>query len=153
MIRGALIGMIFRHSLQLVASNDASDAINLMSTDIDRITQTLQWVLNVFPNIIQVGLALWILYVQLGLVFISPLVVAIGEFSCNYVRSFADHVFSHQRDSWSSWTTCSSTTEEMDAEYSTTSGSYHGHHQEHQKCKVVWSLCQGDRPDHVPPSG
>jgi hypothetical protein len=79
MLRGALIGMIFEHSLRLPASSESSDAINLMSTDIDRMTQTLQWVLNVFPNIVQVGLALWILYRQLGLIFVSPLVVAISE--------------------------------------------------------------------------
>lgn len=79
MVRGALIGMIFQHSLKLPIGSDSSDAINLMSTDIDRITQTLQWVLNVLPNIIQVGLALWILYTQLGLVFFSPLVVAISK--------------------------------------------------------------------------
>lgn len=79
MIRGALIGLIFEHSLQLPANSEASDAINLISTDIDRITQTLVWVLNVFPNIIQVGIALWILYTHLGLVFIAPLVIAVGQ--------------------------------------------------------------------------
>lgn len=79
--------MIFEHSLHLPANSDASDAINLMSTDIDRITQTLQWVLNVFPNIIQVGLALWILYGQLGAVFVAPLIVALSEFTLHSTSS------------------------------------------------------------------
>lgn len=80
MCRGALIGMIFKHTLRLPASesNEASNAINLMSTDISRITQTVQWVLNVIPCAIQVGLALWILYTHLGVVFVAPLIVALG---------------------------------------------------------------------------
>ncbi|KAK3331306.1 ABC multidrug transporter [Apodospora peruviana] len=77
MIRGSLIGMIFRHSLKLPASECAGSAtaVSLMSTDMERIQQTLQWVLNVVPAIVQVGLGLWILSIYLGAVSVAPLVV------------------------------------------------------------------------------
>ena len=73
------MGMIFRHSLILptVNVNDSSHAVTLMSTDMERIVTTLQWVFNVFPNVVQVGLGLWILHSHLGVVFVAPLVLAI----------------------------------------------------------------------------
>jgi ATP-binding cassette subfamily C (CFTR/MRP) protein 1 len=81
MVRGSLIGLIFKHSLTLPVSerDGASVAVNLMSTDIERIQQTLQWVLSIIPNIVQVGLGLWILGINLGWVTIVPVIVAIGE--------------------------------------------------------------------------
>jgi hypothetical protein len=73
--------MIFKHSLILPASENggAFNAVNLMSTDMERIIQTLQWVLNIIPIVIQVGLGLWVLRTQLGDVSIALLVVAVGE--------------------------------------------------------------------------
>ncbi|EFX06639.1 ABC multidrug transporter [Grosmannia clavigera kw1407] len=81
MIRGSLVGMIFKHSLRLPASEDAdgSSAISLMSTDVERVVQTLQWSLNIVPDIVQVALGLWILETHLGGICIAPLIVATGK--------------------------------------------------------------------------
>ena len=81
MVRSSLIGMIFKHSLRLPVSesNGAAGAVSLMSADIERIQQTLQWVMNIVPNIIQVALGLWILSIYMGAVTVAPLIVAIGE--------------------------------------------------------------------------
>ncbi|KAM7193332.1 ABC transporter [Rhypophila sp. PSN 637] len=79
MVRGSLIGMIFKHSLRLPASEGAgsANAVSLMSTDMERIQQTLEWVLNVGPAAVQVGLGLWILSLYMGAVSVAPLVVAL----------------------------------------------------------------------------
>jgi len=83
MIRGALIGMIFKHSLMLPLSTlgKGTEAVSLMSTDMERITQTLQWVLNIIPDIIQVASALYILQQRLGSVFVAPIIVSVRESS------------------------------------------------------------------------
>lgn len=59
-----------------------------MSADIDRVTQTLQWVLNIFPNIVQVGLGLWILYIRIRAAIVAPVVVAIGKLSNSDIFHF-----------------------------------------------------------------
>lgn len=82
MIRGALIGAIFKTSLRLPVSeeDDSSGALSLISTDVERIIQTLQWSLTILPNAVQVGLGLWILETHLGGVCVAPLIVALGTF-------------------------------------------------------------------------
>lgn len=70
------------HSLQLPATSAATtgpEAISLISTDMERIVQTLQWVFNILPNILQVAVGLYLLQNRLGTVFIAPLVIAICE--------------------------------------------------------------------------
>ncbi|KAK8102128.1 ABC transporter [Apiospora sp. TS-2023a] len=78
MVRGALVGIIYQHSLGLPVSgsNGGEELVSLMNTDIERILQTLQWVLNVFPNVVQVGIGLYILYSRMGPVFVAPILVA-----------------------------------------------------------------------------
>ncbi|KAM7195580.1 P-loop containing nucleoside triphosphate hydrolase protein [Naviculisporaceae sp. PSN 640] len=79
MVRGSLIGMIFNHRLKLPASDSggSASAVSLMSTDMERIQQTLQWILNIGPAAIQVGLGLWILSIYIGAVSVAPIIVAI----------------------------------------------------------------------------
>ncbi|CZT12481.1 uncharacterized protein RAG0_16298 [Rhynchosporium agropyri] len=82
MVRGAfLIGMIYKHSLLLHASdsNGGADAVSLISADVERILQTLQWVLNILPNVAQVAIGFNILYGRIGIVFVAPLIIAIGK--------------------------------------------------------------------------
>ena len=81
MVRGSLIGMIFKHSLKLPVSESggAASAVSLMSTDMERIQQTLEWVLNIGPAVVQVGLGFWILSSYLGAVSVAPLIVALGK--------------------------------------------------------------------------
>jgi hypothetical protein len=51
----------------------------LISTDMERIVQTLQWTMNNIPNFAQVATGLYILHTSLGPVFVAPLIVAIRE--------------------------------------------------------------------------
>lgn len=79
-IRGSLIGQIYKHSLCLPASesNIATSTVSLLVVDIERIQQTLQWVFTIIPNLIQVALGLWILETHLGVASVAPVIVALG---------------------------------------------------------------------------
>ncbi|KAK2046745.1 ABC transporter [Colletotrichum somersetense] len=78
-VRGALIAIIYQNMLSLRAeTGNAQAAVSLMSTEVDRITVAGQWTLSIVPNLIQLGLAFWILSGQLGGVSVVPVVVAIG---------------------------------------------------------------------------
>ncbi|KAF8146938.1 P-loop containing nucleoside triphosphate hydrolase protein [Mycena galopus ATCC 62051] len=73
-IRGALIEAMFRKALVLRASHAAAtggNPINLMSSDIERITTRLDFCHQIWSNVIVLVLGLYILYTQLGL---GPLV-------------------------------------------------------------------------------
>ncbi|ETS81802.1 hypothetical protein PFICI_06804 [Pestalotiopsis fici W106-1] len=77
-VRGALVGIIYRDMLNVRAqSNNSSMALTLMSTDVDRICQTGRWLVDLVPNVVQVGIGLYILGIQLGAVCVAPLVVAL----------------------------------------------------------------------------
>ncbi|KAK2023189.1 P-loop containing nucleoside triphosphate hydrolase protein [Colletotrichum zoysiae] len=78
-VRGALIAVIYQNMLSLRAeTGNAQAAVSLMSTEVDRITVAGQWTLSIVPNLIQLGLAFWILSGQLGGVSVAPVVIAIG---------------------------------------------------------------------------
>ncbi|KAF7330867.1 P-loop containing nucleoside triphosphate hydrolase protein [Mycena venus] len=77
-IRGALIEAMFRKALVLRADSvteaTGGDPMNLMSSDVERITTHLDLCHQIWYNFIIVGLGLYILYTQLGLgPFISTL--------------------------------------------------------------------------------
>ncbi|KAI0805101.1 P-loop containing nucleoside triphosphate hydrolase protein [Xylaria sp. FL0064] len=79
-VRGALVGMIFKSSLNVPAQDSESSArpVNLMSSDVDRISQTMQWVVHIIPNILQVGIGLWILSSQLKATIVAPVLIAVA---------------------------------------------------------------------------
>ncbi|CAK7227110.1 hypothetical protein SBRCBS47491_006458 [Sporothrix bragantina] len=76
MVRGALAGAVYRKTTEqrLDAADDAA-AITLMSTDIERIRTGLMIINEYWANIIQVGLASWLLHREIGAAFAAPLVV------------------------------------------------------------------------------
>lgn len=63
-IRGSLVSLIFRKSLELPKSDMAS--LTLMSTDVERIVQGMQYVHEAFVSFFTLGVALWLLERQLG---------------------------------------------------------------------------------------
>ncbi|KAK1994906.1 P-loop containing nucleoside triphosphate hydrolase protein [Colletotrichum falcatum] len=78
-LRGALIAVIYQTMLSLRAeTGNAQAAVSLMSTDVDRITAIGQWTVAIVPNLLQLGVAFWILSGQLGGVSVAPVLVAIG---------------------------------------------------------------------------
>jgi ATP-binding cassette subfamily C (CFTR/MRP) protein 1 len=77
-LRGALVGLLYHDMLLIRAeSRNSSSAMSLMSTDVDRITLTARWVIDIIPNIVQLGFAMFILSTQIGAVCIAPVVVAL----------------------------------------------------------------------------
>ncbi|KAI1340793.1 ATPase-like protein [Xylariaceae sp. FL0016] len=78
MVRGALVGAVYRSTtrMKLSAAGDGA-AITLMSTDVERIRLGLLNLHEFWANGIEVGLASWLLYRQVGAAFAAPLVVVI----------------------------------------------------------------------------
>jgi ABC-type multidrug transport system fused ATPase/permease subunit len=78
MTRGALVAFIYEKLTQLrtVDAND-SVAITLMSTDIERIRVGLLNLHEFWASSVEVALASWLLYTQLGIAFVAPLIVVL----------------------------------------------------------------------------
>ncbi|KAL8774136.1 MAG: hypothetical protein Q9209_001244 [Squamulea sp. 1 TL-2023] len=80
MARGGLISMMFA-KIAFVKSNaaDPASSLTLMSADIERITTGWQTMHEVWANVIEVAIAIFLLERQLGAACAIPLGVAIGE--------------------------------------------------------------------------
>ncbi|KUM61871.1 hypothetical protein ACN42_g5227 [Penicillium freii] len=74
-IRGTLVLLIFRKSLELQKSDMAP--LTLMSTDVERIIQGLHYVHESFVSFFTFSVALWLLKRQLGVGAIAPIVVSV----------------------------------------------------------------------------
>ncbi|KAK6823240.1 hypothetical protein RU639_006093 [Aspergillus parasiticus] len=79
MLRGGLMAIVFEHMMnQPLGSIDESSAISLMGTDIEMLAEYFQsTVCEIWANILQLGLATWLLQTQVGAVCIAPIVVVI----------------------------------------------------------------------------
>ncbi|GAB1206155.1 hypothetical protein APSETT445_004837 [Aspergillus pseudonomiae] len=79
MLRGGLMAIVFQHMMNLPSGSvDESSAISLMGTDIEMLAEYFQsTVCETWANIIQLGLATWLLQTQVGAVCIAPIVVVI----------------------------------------------------------------------------
>ncbi|KAK4083017.1 uncharacterized protein Triagg1_1907 [Trichoderma aggressivum f. europaeum] len=79
MIRGGLIGLIYRKMLRLSASElGESSAVTLMGNDIETLAERANALLiEGWANTLTVGIAVYMLYAQLGAVCVAPIVMAI----------------------------------------------------------------------------
>ncbi|KUI53472.1 Multidrug resistance-associated protein 1 [Cytospora mali] len=79
MMRGQLISIICTKMLTLpITDVNESSAMSLMGTDIQTIANSFWYLLiQVVPNLVQVGIAVYLLYVQLGAVCVAPILVTI----------------------------------------------------------------------------
>ncbi|KAJ4300032.1 hypothetical protein N0V90_005281 [Kalmusia sp. IMI 367209] len=76
MLRSSLHTTIFRKTTQMSQEMaDDSAAITLMSTDLDRIVQGVRVIHEIWAILAQVGLGCWLLHDQLGVAFITPIIV------------------------------------------------------------------------------
>lgn len=81
MVRGGLIGMIYNKlAASPTATKDAGDSkvMTLIGTDIERICLT--WFLaisSLIPSVVQLGLAVWLLERQLGVVCVAPVILVL----------------------------------------------------------------------------
>ncbi len=82
MARAMLVTEIYAQSTRLSAGR-ASDnaALTLMSTDWERINEGFQAMHDIWVSMVQVGLASWMLYRQLGFIFFVPLGIVLVSFA------------------------------------------------------------------------
>lgn len=81
MAKSMLVTEIFIRATQArIGTGDDSAALTLMSTDIERIDMGFVPIHEIWASIIQAGLAGWMLYNQLGIVFVAPMGVVIACF-------------------------------------------------------------------------
>ncbi|ORY71658.1 multidrug resistance-related protein [Pseudomassariella vexata] len=78
MIRGELITAIYAKMMTLQINNlNESAAMTLMGADVQRIAETFYFlVIDVIPSVVQLGIAMYLLYVQLGAVCVAPIIIA-----------------------------------------------------------------------------
>lgn len=82
MARGGLVSSMFAKTSTLKANNvDTASSLTLMSADIERILNGWQTMNEIWANLIEIGLAIWLLERQLGVACVVPLGVAIGQVS------------------------------------------------------------------------
>ena len=80
MFRGALVSLIYSRTLMLQADiYNESAAVTLMSTDIDRISNSLEDIHETWARAIEVAIGIWLLERQLGWVCVAPVIVVIGN--------------------------------------------------------------------------
>ena len=83
MLRGGLISMLYSKTTDLsITSVDPASAMTLMSADIERITTGLQTMHELWVNLIEVAIAIFLLERQLGVACVVPVAVAICKSSC-----------------------------------------------------------------------
>lgn len=79
MYRGSLVAMIFDKTLKMSSTSIAdAEAITLMSADIDRIGQSLPLIHELYASVIDIAIALWLLYRLLGIAVVAPIVWIVG---------------------------------------------------------------------------
>ncbi|WEW56917.1 hypothetical protein PRK78_002374 [Emydomyces testavorans] len=78
MARGGLIGMLYRKATDLsIKDIDPASSMTLMSADIERIVQGWQTMHEIWANAAEVGIAIYLLYLQLGVACAVPIAVSI----------------------------------------------------------------------------
>jgi ATP-binding cassette subfamily C (CFTR/MRP) protein 1 len=72
-IRGGLVSLIYQKTVDLsIIALEEGAALTLMSTDVERITDSFVNLNNLWAAIIQVAIALYLLYTELGVGFVAP---------------------------------------------------------------------------------
>ncbi|KAH8889119.1 putative ABC transporter [Thozetella sp. PMI_491] len=80
MIRGGLIALVYEHMMVLpLGGINESSAMSLMGSDIEALAEYFHATLcDTWANVVQLGIAIWLLYTQIGAVCVAPIIVAIG---------------------------------------------------------------------------
>jgi ATP-binding cassette subfamily C (CFTR/MRP) protein 1 len=87
MLRGGLVGLIFNKTIVLRDGvYDESAAVTHMSTDIDRISASMQSMHEVWARLIEVTIGVWLLSIQLGAVSVIPVIVVFSKLNTIHYR-------------------------------------------------------------------
>ncbi|KAI1838945.1 hypothetical protein DTO027I6_3367 [Penicillium roqueforti] len=78
MVRGGLMALVYQHMMELpLGSTDESSAMSLMGADVEMLAEYFHsTVCESWASILQLGLAAWILQTQIGVVCITPILIA-----------------------------------------------------------------------------
>jgi uncharacterized protein (DUF4213/DUF364 family) len=80
MFRGSLVTLIYEKTLRINSSAIANaEAITLMSADIDRIGQSMPLLHEMYASVLEIALALWLLYRLLGVAMIGAILWIVGK--------------------------------------------------------------------------
>lgn len=81
MMRGQLIPVIYMKMLTLpIADINESAAMSLMGTDVQAIAESFWYlIIEVVPSVVQLGIAVYLLYLQLGAVCVAPVLVTLSR--------------------------------------------------------------------------
>lgn len=80
MVRGGLISMLYRKATHLSLKDaDPASSVTLMSADIERIVQGWQSMHEIWSNMIEIAIAIYLLERQLGVACVVPIAVAIRK--------------------------------------------------------------------------
>lgn len=74
-VRGVLVSAIFQKTTELSATSVDTSVLTFMSTDIERIQRGFQPLHDLWALPLQIALAAWLLYLQLGSAFAAPIAV------------------------------------------------------------------------------
>ncbi|KAH8202021.1 hypothetical protein TruAng_003776 [Truncatella angustata] len=78
MVRGCLVTAVYTKATEAqVTANEESASLTLMSSDIERIRVGFRTLHDMWASVIEVALASWLLYNQLGVAFLAPIIVVI----------------------------------------------------------------------------
>ena len=75
MARGCLVSAVYTKATELQSlARDEAAALTLMSTDIERVTEGIEKMHDVWADMLQTGLGCWLLQRKLGAAFLAPLI-------------------------------------------------------------------------------
>lgn len=81
MIRGAIVSMVYKKACALnLKDADPAESVTLMSADIERIVQGWQTMHEMWANVAEIALAIFLLERELGVACVVPVGVTIGAF-------------------------------------------------------------------------
>lgn len=80
-MRASMIDMMFRHVTVMRDSDiESSTPVTLMNADIERISSGFRYVHDVWACIVEIPIALYLLWRQLGIASVAPIVVVVGKY-------------------------------------------------------------------------
>lgn len=78
-VRGSLVSLVLHETSDLGATEEGAATLTLISTDVDRISKSVESIHDIWGGIVELILAVWLLTTQLGLGSIGPLLLVFGE--------------------------------------------------------------------------
>jgi ATP-binding cassette subfamily C (CFTR/MRP) protein 1 len=74
-----LVSAIYDKTMEIsITALENSQAVSLMSTDLQQIVDGLKFVHELWANVIQIAVATWLLSREIGVACVAPLVVSLG---------------------------------------------------------------------------